>query len=274
MICSEFVISWIPAPRLLKDKFHWNDELDCSRIIQNYTVWLEFMKKYKFLPLSGYQKYPIAEMQRRAETFYADIKLRRTVRDFSTESIPKEVIENCLLAAGTAPNGANRQPWHFVVVSDPEIKQQIRQGAEEEEQAFYSGRAPDDWLEALAPLGTDEHKPFLETAPYLIVIFAESYTVTPDGSQSKNYYVQESVGIATGILINAIHHCGLVSLTHTPSPMGFLNKVLNRPANERPYLILVVGYPAPEATVPDIRKKALAEISTFIGNAPEATENK
>jgi len=222
------------------------------------------MKKYEFLPLSGYRKYPIDEMQRRAEAFYADIKLRRTVRDFSPEAVPKEVIAKCLLAAGTAPNGANQQPWHFVVVSDPEIKRKIRREAEEEERAFYRGRAPDDWLDALAPLGTDEHKPFLETAPYLIVIFAESYTLTADGSHSKNYYVQESVGIATGFLINAIHHCGLVSLTHTPSPMGFLNKILNRPANERPYLILVVGYPGQDVKVPDIRKKPLAEISTFI----------
>jgi nitroreductase len=169
-----------------------------------------------------------------------------------------------LLAAGTAPSGANRQPWHFVVVSDPEIKRKIREAAEKEEEAFYTGRAPDDWLEALQPLGTDAHKPFLETAPYLIVIFAQSYELAADGSKIKNYYVQESVGIATGLLITAIHHAGLVSLTHTPSPMGFLNKILGRPDNERPYLILVVGYPAENATVPDISKKSLEEIATFV----------
>ena len=169
-----------------------------------------------------------------------------------------------MLAAGTAPNGANRQPWHFVVVSNPDIKKRIREAAEKEEEAFYSGRAPDDWLEALAPLGTDANKPFLETAPYLIVIFAQTYELSKDGGKTKNYYVQESVGIATGLLITAIHEAGLVSLTHTPSPMGFLNEILGRPLNERPYLILVVGYPDKEAQVPDISKKSLDEIATFI----------
>jgi nitroreductase len=156
------------------------------------------------------------------------------------------------------------QPWHFVVVSDPEIKKKIRNGAEAEDREFYSGRAPAEWLEALAPLGTDEHKPFLETAPYLIVIFAQSHGLLPDGRKVKHYYAQESVGIATGMLIAAVHHAGLASLTHTPSPMGFLNEILGRPSHERPFLILVVGYPAEGATVPDISKKPLEEIATFV----------
>ena len=183
---------------------------------------------------------------------------------FSNRHVPREIIEECLRAAGTAPNGANMQPWHFVVVSDPDVKKQIREGAEKEEREFYERRASEEWLEALAPLGTDWHKPFLEEAPYLIVIFGLSNSVLPDGEKRKNYYVTESVGVATGILITAIHHAGLASLTHTPSPMGFLNTILKRPANERPFLVLVVGYPAEGTTVPDISKKALDEIATFI----------
>ena len=203
-------------------------------------------------------------MRQRAAAFREQLRRRRTVRDFSSQAVDPEVIENCLLAAGSAPSGANLQPWHFVVVSDPAIKKQIREGAEKEEREFYHGRAPQEWLDALAPLGTDDRKPFLETAPYLIAIFAQSYGVLPDGRKVKNYYVQESVGIATGMLITAIHHAGLVSLTHTPSPMGFLNTILNRPPNEKPYLLLVVGYPAAGAVVPDISKKPLAEIATFL----------
>lgn len=218
----------------------------------------------EFVPLPEYREYPQAEMRRRAAAFYADIRRRRTVRHFSDRPVPREVIEDCLRAAGVAPIGANMQPWHFVVVSDPAVKAEIRRGAEEEERAFYSGRAPDEWLEALAPLGTDEHKPFLETAPYLIVIFSQTYGVASDGRKVKHYYVQESVGIATGFLIAAIHHAGLASLTHTPSPMGFLNHILNRPAIERPYLILVVGYPADDARVPAITKRQLEEIATFV----------
>jgi len=172
--------------------------------------------------------------------------------------------ETCILAAGTAPNGANHQPWHFAVVADPEVKKTIREAAEEEEKEFYSGRAPKEWLKALEPLGTSEEKPFLERAPYLIVIFGESYAVGEDGNKGKNYYVMESVGIATGMLITAIHRAGLVSLTHTPSPMGFLNEILGRPKNERAFLILVVGYPETDATVPDIEKKPLEQICTFV----------
>jgi nitroreductase len=186
------------------------------------------------------------------------------VRDFSDKPVPIEIIENCIKAAGTAPSGANLQPWHFVVVSDPEIKKKIRIAAEEEEKEFYSKRAPKEWLEVLEPLGTDESKPFLETAPYLISIFYKSYEVLPDGRQVKQYYAMESTGIATGILITAIHNAGLVSLTHTPSPMNFLNEILNRPKNERPFLLLVVGYPAKDAKVPDIQKKSLKEIASFI----------
>ncbi|MEE9169496.1 MAG: nitroreductase family protein [bacterium] len=222
------------------------------------------MKKYRFIPLPGYREYTPAEMKRRVAEFYDDVRRRRTVRDYSDRPVPREVIENCLLAAGTAPNGANRQPWHFVVVSNPKLKKVIREAAEKEEKEFYEHRAPEEWLEALAPLGTSAEKPFLEAAPYLIVVFAQSYEVTQDGRKLKNYYVNESVGIATGILITAIHQSGLASLTHTPSPMGFLNQLLKRPSNERPYLILVVGYPKKGATVPDIRKKTLKEFITFV----------
>jgi nitroreductase len=222
------------------------------------------MAKPTFIALRGYQEYPADEMERRALAFYEELRRRRTVREFSDRPVPREVVEHCLRAAGTAPNGANMQPWHFVVVSDPAIKRRIRVEAEKEEREFYHHKAPQEWLDALAPLGTNAEKPFLETAPYQIVIFAESYGVLPDGRKVKHYYVQESVGIATGILITAIHHAGLVSLTHTPSPMGFLNQILGRPSHERPFLILVVGYPADDATVPAITKKPLEEIATFL----------
>ena len=217
-----------------------------------------------FVPLSGYVEYTESEMEERAQAFLEELRRRRTVRDFSDRPVPRKVIETCILAAGTAPNGANHQPWHFAVVADPEVKKTIREAAEEEEKEFYSGRAPKEWLKALEPLGTNEEKPFLERAPYLIVIFGESYAVGEDGNKGKNYYVMESVGIATGMLITAIHRAGLVSLTHTPSPMGFLNEILGRPKNERAFLILVVGYPETDATVPDIEKKPLEQICTFV----------
>ena len=204
------------------------------------------------------------EMVERSHEFYRQIRRRRTVRDFACDDVPLEVIEYCLLAAGTAPNGANLQPWHFVVVSNPVIKQQIRIAAEKEEEAFYSGRAPEEWLKTLEPLGTDANKPFIEKAPHLIAIFAEKQRLQSDGSFAKNYYVTESVGIATGILITALHECGLATLTHTPSPMGFLNKILGRPNHERPFLLLVVGRPAPSATVPKITKKPLEQIASFL----------
>lgn len=218
----------------------------------------------RFEPLEARERRPDEEMERRAAAFYAELKRRRTVRDYAPTAVPRAVIESCLLAAGTAPNGANRQPWHFVVVTDPARKRAIREAAEREEREFYATRAPAEWLEALAPLGTGPDKPFLEDAPVLIAVFGESYALLPDGRKAKNYYVTESVGIATGMLITALHHAGLATLTHTPSPMGFLNRVFDRPDNERPFLLLVVGHPADGAKVPVITKKPLASIATFI----------
>lgn len=221
------------------------------------------MTAHKMVPLDQYKEYPIDEMRTRVQDFANDIKRRRTVRDFSDRPVPRDIIEDAIRAAGTAPSGANLQPWHFAVVSNPTIKRQIRKAAEEEERSFYQERAPQEWLDALAHLGTDEHKPFLETAPYLIAIFAQSYQLEDDGSKTKHYYVQESVGLATGFLIAALHRAGLATLTHTPSPMGFLRDILQRPKHERPFLLLVVGYPADDAQVPDITKKSLDDIATF-----------
>ncbi len=218
----------------------------------------------EFELLSTFREYPPEEMLRRALEFYDDIKKRRTVREFSYRPVDEDVIRACLLAAGTAPNGANLQPWHFVVVRDPEVKRQIRQAAEAEEHDFYTRKAPQEWLDALRPLGTDEHKPFLEDAPFLIAIFYKNFDLLPDGRKVKNYYAQESVGIATGFLIAALHRAGLATLTHTPSPMAFLNQLLERPVHERPFLLLVVGYPAETARVPVITKKPLEEITSFI----------
>ena len=220
----------------------------------------------QFEMLAHYDERPLEEMRRRVEEFHAEIRRRRSVRDFSPRPFPLDIIEEAVRAAGTAPSGANMQPWHFVAVTDPDLKRRIREGAEEEEREFYRGRAPREWLDALAPLGTDEHKPFLEVAPCVIVVFALSYGALPDGRKVKNYYVQESVGIAVGLLIAALHHAGLATLTHTPSPMAFLNGILGRPANERPYLILITGYPADGARVPVAggRKKTFPEIATFM----------
>jgi len=215
-------------------------------------------------PLLTYVEHPVEEMKERATAFREEMQKRRTVRQFSNRLVPREIIEECLIAAGTAPNGANLQPWQFVVISDPKVKREIRITAEEEEWEFYHRRAPQEWLDALAPLGTDEHKPFLQAAPYIIAIFGKTHSRLPDGRRVKNYYVNESVGIATGFLIAALHHAGLVSLTHTPSPMGFLNAILNRPSEERPFLLLVTGYPAEDAQVPVIQKKPLSEIAVFI----------
>ncbi len=220
----------------------------------------------EFVSHDDFIEYSLEESRERAHAFYAEVKRRRTVRDFSDRPVPRDIIETCLLAAGTAPNGANLQPWHFVVVSDAQIKQQIREAAEEEERDFYHRRAPQEWLDALAPLGTDENKAFLTTAPYLIAVFGKSYNLLSDGRKVKNYYVQESVSIATGVLITALHHAGLATLTHTPSPMGFLNEILQRPQNERPLILLVVGYPTDDAKIPVYakQKKSLDEIATFI----------
>jgi nitroreductase len=218
----------------------------------------------KFIPLSNYRSFPIEEMRSRSGFLYELMRKRRTVRHFSDKPVPRDVIEACLLTAGTAPNGANIQPWHFVVVTDPKIKHLIREGAEKEEREFYFRRAPEDWLEALEPFGTNWEKPYLDIAPILIAIFAERYGYEQGGSKKKHYYVQESVGIATGMLITAVHYAGLVSLTHTPSPMEFLNAILGRPENEKPFLLLVVGYPSEDALVPEISKKSLEEITTFM----------
>ena len=222
------------------------------------------MGQAQYQPLTDYQEYPVDEMLERSAAFYAEVKRRRTVRMYADRPVPRTVIENCVAAAGTAPNGANQQPWHFVVISDPAIKRRIREAAEAEERAFYTERAPQAWLDALAPLGTDAAKPFLESAPYLIAIFGQPYALAPDGEKIKHYYATESVGIATGILITALHYAGLVTLTHTPSPMGFLNEICGRPAHERAFVLLVVGYPAPDVQVPVITKKRLDEIATFL----------
>lgn len=196
----------------------------------------------------------------RARTFRELMARRRSVRFFSDQPLPDGLVEELVATAGTAPSGANQQPWTFVVVSDPELKREIRLAAEEEERAFYGGRAPDEWLSDLAPLGTSWQKPFLEVAPALIVIFRQRHGYAPDGSPRKHYYTQESVGIAAGMLIAAIHHAGLVTLTHTPSPMEFLERILGRPENEKAFLLVPVGYPAPDATVPNIQRKPLDEI--------------
>jgi iodotyrosine deiodinase len=214
------------------------------------------------VPLA-FQKRTLEDMRARASAFAQDLTRRRSVRSFSAEPVPRDLIETAIRTAGTAPNGANQQPWHFAVVANPDLKRRIREAAETEERAFYSGRAPQAWLDALAPLGTDADKPFLEIAPYLIVIFAQPHGIAPDGSSVKHYYVQESVGIATGFLIAALHTAGLATLTHTPNPMKFLNTILERPDHERAFLILVVGYPTEDATVPSITKKPLEDIATF-----------
>jgi nitroreductase len=220
---------------------------------------------FPFIPLQ-FERIGVEEQCRRAAEFESRLSTRRSVREFSPEPVPYELVETAIRVAARAPSGANQQPWHFVVVRDPEIKRQIRVAAEAEEKESYEHRMPDDWLAALAPLGTEWHKPFLEIAPYLIVVFRVDYGLAnnPDGSERKvkHYYVQESVGIACGFLIAALHWMGLATLTHTPSPMGFLAKILKRPANERPYLLIPVGYPATDAQVPDIAKKPLAEILT------------
>ncbi len=189
---------------------------------------------------------------------------RRTVRDFAARPVPREVIEHCISAAATAPSGANMQPWHFAAVSDARLKHDIRVAAEAEEQEFYERRAPQEWLDALAALGTDPRKPFLETAPWLIAIFSVPYHINAEGARVKHYYANESVGIATGLLVTALHHVGLATLTHTPSPMGFLNRMLNRPPHEKPFLLLVVGHPTEGAQVPDIQRKPLTEVSSFL----------
>jgi nitroreductase len=222
------------------------------------------MSEHPFIDLPDYREYPVEVMRERLREFYEDLRRRRTVRDFSDRAVPRDIIEQALLAAGTAPSGANLQPWHFVVVSGAEAKKRIREAAEAEEREFYERRASEEWLRALEPLGTDSDKPFLETAPYLIAVFLQKYGTLADGSKVKHYYPVESTGLATGILITALHRAGLVCLTHTPSPMAFLNGILGRPKNERPFLLLVTGYPAAGARVPDIGRKPLEDFVSFV----------
>ena len=221
---------------------------------------------YEAIPLPDRRDFSDAEMIERARNFLAEMKARHSVRDFATTPVPRKVIEDCIRTAGRAPSGANHQPWHFVAVSDPAMKKRIRGAAEAEEKSFYDGKAGEDWLRDLAPLGTDPEKPFLETAPWLIVIFAERYRVDENRKIGKNYYIGESVGIATGMLITALHCAGLATLTHTPNPMRFLNDICGRPENEKPYMILVAGHAAEHATVPKHAKikKPLEEIATFL----------
>ena len=219
-------------------------------------------KKFKEIPLD-FIVIEENEMKSRAKSFNELLQKRRTVRNFSNKPVPRNLIEQCLLAANSAPSGANRQPWHFAVISSPEKKRQIREGAEEEEREFYQSRAPQDWLDALAPLGTDANKPFLERAPYLVAIFGQKFELDSQGKKKKNYYVAESVGIASGLLIAALHNAGLATLTHTPSPMKFLNRILDRPDTEKPLMVLVVGYPENDAKVPAISRKSLEQFTSF-----------
>lgn len=219
-------------------------------------------EQYTPIPLD-YQTRPVEEMQARADAFFRLMRTRRSVRAFSDRPVPRYVIERAIQTAGTAPSGANRQPWRFVAVSDPDLKRRIRVAAEAEEKESYERRMSDEWLEALAPLGTDWQKPFLEVVPWIVVCFAERYGVDADGSKVKNYYVQESCGIACGLFIAALHHMGLATLTHTPSPMRFLNELLGRPANENPYILFPIGYPAADATVPAIERKPLEAIAVW-----------
>lgn len=219
------------------------------------------MEQPKFIPYKR-PHLDISEVDSRSQSFYADIDSRRTIRHFLDKPVPKSVIENIIMTASSAPSGAHKQPWTFCAVSNPEIKKQIRIAAEKEEYDSYNGRMTEEWLRDLAPLGTDWNKPFLEIAPWLIIVFRKAYEIV-NGEKRKCYYVNESVGIASGFLLTAIHQSGLASLTHTPSPMNFLQKILNRPENERPYLLVPVGYPADDAAVPDLSRKHLEEVAVF-----------
>lgn len=222
------------------------------------------MADEKFIPLEGYVERTGDEMVDRSADFYDLMRRRRTIREFSDKPVPREVIENAIRTAGTAPSGANKQPWHFAVITDPAIKAKLRAAAEAEEQEFYGGRATEEWLQDLEPFGTDAQKPFLETAPYLIAVFRENYGIDENGERTNNYYVHESAGLAAGLLIASLHNAGLATLTHTPSPMGFLNEICGRPKNERPTMLVVAGYPADGVQVPNIGKKPLEEISSWI----------
>ena len=220
------------------------------------------MSDFPHVPLA-FEARPEGEMLRRAEAFYHLMQQRRSVRAFSDRPVPRRLIELAIRTSGTAPSGAHRQPWRFVAVSDPALKREIRLQAEEEERESYAHRMSDEWLEALAPIGTDWQKPFLETVPWIVVLFAEHYAFGTDGEKIKNYYVQESCGIAAGFFIAALHQMGLATLTHTPSPMRFLGEILGRPKNEKPFILFPVGYPARDATVPDLHRKSLDEIAQW-----------
>jgi len=224
------------------------------------------MATEKRVPLEGFVEYPPEEMKARAEAFAGNLKRRRTVRDFDGRPVDRTIVEQAILAAGSAPSGANHQPWHFVVLTDTDRRKRLREAAEAEERAFYDGKASEEWLEALAPLGTDADKPFLEHAPVLIAVFAQKRGGERVGQDKKNYYINESVGIACGFLLAALHEAGLVTLTHTPNPMRFLNEVCERPATEKPYMLIVGGYPAEGATVPEhaLVKKSLDEITSWL----------
>lgn len=224
------------------------------------------MQAHDATPLSDFIEYPEIEMEARAAQFYASMRRRHSVRQFSDRPVSRSVIESCLRAAGTAPSGANHQPWHFAAIHSAEIKKQVREQAEAHERSFYAGRAGDEWLDALKPLGTDDQKPYLEHAPWLIAIFSQKTGGMDNDESQNNYYVHESVGIATGMLITALHQSGLATLTHTPKPMSFLSKICQRPDNERAYMLLVAGYPAEGATVPDHArvKKSLGDIASFL----------
>lgn len=211
-----------------------------------------------------FQKITFEEMDYNSNQFFQKVSSRRSVRDFSRDDFPIDIIKNCIKSASTAPSGANKQPWHFVIVKDPIIKRKIRKAAEIEEKEFYGGRAPKEWLDDLNQFGTDWNKPFLEEAPYLIVVFSKKFDINDDGTNTKNYYVSESVGIASGLLLAALHNAGLVTLTHTPSPMAFLSDILNRPPSDKPYLIIPVGFPSENAEVPNIKKKTFKEICTIL----------
>lgn len=221
------------------------------------------MAKINHIALKNYIKHSDDKVVELSKMFFEKMNYRRSVRTFSSDPIPIEAIKFAIKTANTAPSGANKQPWHFVIVKSVEVKNQIRLAAEKEEAEFYSGRASAEWLKDLEPFETDEHKPFLEVAPYLIVVFEEKYRVTSNGEKRKNYYTKESVGLATGLLLTALHNLGFATLTHTPSPMKFLSKILKRPANETPFLLVVVGYPSKEVLVPDIKRKELEEIITI-----------
>ncbi len=225
----------------------------------------QFDGDFEPIPLPDYQEMEIAEMRAAAKRFHDFVCRRHTVREFSNRPVPRDIIEQCIMSAGRAPSGANHQPWHFAVIGDPGMKQAIRAGAEAEEQEFYAGRAGEEWLRALRPIGTDPSKPFLETAPWLICIFGERRSRGADGRSYRNYYVPESVSIATGFLILALHNAGLATLTHTPAPMGFLNEICGRPKSDKPYILLVTGYPDSEAEIPRAAtiKKPLDQIATF-----------